>query len=82
MWVWIAPPFFQQTFIGGIADQRVLEEIGRLRRQTAAVDQFRLYQTIQRDGPEQRAYRVFCLCFHRYRSDRSIGFWQGSAAED
>ena len=31
--------------------------------------------------PEQRAYRVFRLCCHRYRSERAFGFWRGSAAE-
>jgi hypothetical protein len=31
--------------------------------------------------PEQRAYRMFRLCYHRYRSERAFGFWRGLAAE-
>jgi hypothetical protein len=32
--------------------------------------------------PKQRAYRVFRLCYHRYRSERAFGFWRGTAAGD
>ena len=40
----------QLAFIGGVAHQRVLEQVGRFRRQTAAVDQFRVDEPIERGG--------------------------------
>ena len=41
---------FEQALVGGVADQGMLEQVGRVGRRAAAEDQFGLHQPVQRVG--------------------------------
>ena len=58
-------PGFEQALVGGIADQGVLEQIGRVGRRAAAEDQLGLDQAVHRIGQ-------LCLRQGGERGDRAV----------